>query len=68
MTSHSVAELERQTPAADPSPGLFQSAELIEFLEDPIAYGQYDWADPISLDEFLGTRAFRGTFVAPLVF
>jgi hypothetical protein len=38
----------------------------MEFLRDPIAYGQFDWADPISLDEFLTTRSFRGLFVAPL--
>lgn len=41
---------------------------LDEFLADPIAYGQYDWSDPIGLDEFIHARPFRGSYAAPLVF
>ncbi len=46
----------------------FDFAELTEFLADPISYGDFDWSDPIALDEFETTRPFKGRYVAPLSF
>lgn len=39
---------------------------LDEFLRDPIGYGAYDFADPISLSEFSSHRHVHGIFVAVL--
>lgn len=45
-----------------------ESGEWNEFLRDPIAYGQFDWGDPIELEEFNTSRHYRGRYVAPLAF
>ncbi|MGI9599292.1 MAG: hypothetical protein ACR2QK_24225 [Acidimicrobiales bacterium] len=66
--SNSVMGLELRRPANDSTGQLFETDELMEFLRDPIAYGQFDWSDPITLDEFATPRVFRGLFVAPLAF
>ncbi len=39
---------------------------LDEFLRDPIGYGDYDFADPISLSEFSSHRHMHDRFVAVL--
>lgn len=42
-------------------------ARLEEFLQDPIGYGDFDFGDSISLDEFATTRHMHGTYAAVIV-
>jgi hypothetical protein len=59
---------EDSTPTqVDPQWALAVPAEdLAEFLADPIGYGQYEFADPLSLDEFSTCRHMHGLYIAPL--
>ncbi len=43
-------------------------AAIEEFLADPIGDGQYDFGDPITLDEFETAHHWHGAYAAPLVF
>lgn len=65
-----TAVVHSTTVATDEAEVLAQVATgtsaLEAFLRDPIGYGSYDFADPISLGEFTTCRHHHGTFLALL--
>ncbi len=44
------------------------AAALDAFLLDPIGYGDYDYDDPITLEEFVTARPMRGRYCDPLAY
>lgn len=44
-----------------------RAEDLAEFLADPIGFGEYDYDDPITLDEFVTTTHMHGFYAAPVV-
>lgn len=40
--------------------------DLEEFLRDPLGYGTYNWADPITLDEFAVTHHAHEMYMSVL--
>ena len=41
---------------------LFITADFDRFTRDPLGYSDYDWDDPITLEEFSCGQALHGTF------